>query len=205
MKSHTSEQKCRGALWGLYIGDALSMPVHWYYNRSALHDDYGWVTDYLAPKNPHPDSLLFRSNYSAPNPKGEILHDQVPYWGREGTHYHYHQFLTAGENTLNLKLCRLLIQSLNECGGYDAEDYLRRYISFMIIPGNHRDTYIEVGQVSETLGRRADHPAAAAGYNRELMVYGAAILALTERPGWVCAPQGPPQKTPRLRQRPQAF
>jgi ADP-ribosylglycohydrolase len=41
MDLHTSEQKRNGALWGLYIGDALAMPVHWYYNRSALFDDYG--------------------------------------------------------------------------------------------------------------------------------------------------------------------
>ena len=141
--SRDSDRKCRGALWGLYIGDALAMPVHWYYNRKALYDDYGWVSDYLAPKNPHPDSILFRSSYTAPGPKGEILHDQASYWGREGTRYHYHQFLQAGENTLNLKLCSLLIRSLNECGGYDAEDYLRRYIAFMTTPGGHRDTYIE--------------------------------------------------------------
>ena len=141
--SHDDDRKCRGALWGLYIGDALAMPVHWYYNRKALYDDYGRVTDYLAPKNPHPDSILFRASYTAPDPKGDILHDQVSYWGREGTHYHYHQFLQAGENTLNLKLCSLLIRSLSECGGYDAEDYLRRYIAFMTTPGGHRDTYIE--------------------------------------------------------------
>jgi ADP-ribosyl-[dinitrogen reductase] hydrolase len=142
-KEVTEKDQRAGALWGLYIGDALAMPVHWYYNRSALYDDYGWVADYVAPKNPHPDSILFRSSYVAANPKGEILHDQAPYWGREGTRYHYHQFLKVGENTLNLKLCSLLIQSLNECGGYDAEDYLRRYIAFMTTPGNHRDTYIE--------------------------------------------------------------
>jgi ADP-ribosylglycohydrolase len=119
------------------------MPVHWYYNRNALYDDYGWVTDYVAPKNPHPDSILFRSRYAAVNPKGEILPEQAPYWGREGTRYHYHQYLKAGENTLNLKLCTLLIESLNACGRYDANDYLRRYIAFMTTPGNHRDTYIE--------------------------------------------------------------
>jgi len=66
-------------------------------NRKTLDDDYGWVTGYLAPKNPHPDSILFRSSYTATGPRGEILHDQAPYWGREGTHYHYHQFLKAGE------------------------------------------------------------------------------------------------------------
>jgi ADP-ribosylglycohydrolase len=143
LEETTNKDQRAGALWGLYIGDALAMPVHWYYNRSALYEDYGWVTDYVAPKNPHPDSILFRSSYVAANPKGEILHDQAPYWGRAGTHYHYHQFLKPGENTLNLRLCTLLIQSLNECGRYDADDYLYRYIAFMTIPGNHRDTYIE--------------------------------------------------------------
>jgi ADP-ribosylglycohydrolase len=143
MDLHMSEQKREGALWGLYIGDALAMPVHWYYNRGALFDDYGWVTDYLAPKNPHPDSILFRSNYTALSPKGEILHDQVAYWGREGTRYHYHQFLKAGENTLNIKLCSVLIESLNQNGRYDPDHYLHRYIAYMTTPGNHRDTYIE--------------------------------------------------------------
>jgi len=143
MDSRDSEERREGALWGLYIGDALAMPVHWYYNRGALFDDYGWVAGYLTPKNPHPDSILFRSNYAAPNPKGEILHEQAAYWGREGTRYHYHQFLKAGENTLNVKLCSVLSESLNRNGGYDADDYLQRYIAFMTTPGSHRDTYIE--------------------------------------------------------------
>jgi ADP-ribosylglycohydrolase len=39
--------RSRGALYGLCIGDALAMPVHWYYNRQALMQDYGRVTDYL--------------------------------------------------------------------------------------------------------------------------------------------------------------
>jgi ADP-ribosylglycohydrolase len=54
--------KSRGALYGLCIGDALAMPVHWYYNCQALNQDYGLVTDYLAPHNPHPDSILWRSS-----------------------------------------------------------------------------------------------------------------------------------------------
>ena len=133
--------RCRAAIYGLFIGDALAMPVHWYYNRSALLQDYGLVTDYLAPRNPHPDSILWRSSYQPPNEKGEILHEQAQYWGRRGIHYH--QFLKAGENTLNLKLCALLIESLNQKGRYDADDYLQRYVDFMTTPGRHRDTYIE--------------------------------------------------------------
>jgi hypothetical protein len=28
--------RMRGALWGMHIGDALAMPVHWYYSRGPL-------------------------------------------------------------------------------------------------------------------------------------------------------------------------
>ena len=135
------QAKSRGTLYGLCIGDALAMPVHWYYNRLALMNDYGRVADYKTPRNPHPDSILWRSTYVAPNAKGEILHDQARYWGRRGIHYH--QFLKAGENTLNVKVCRLLIESINQTGTYDTDDFLQRYITFMTSPGNHRDTYIE--------------------------------------------------------------
>ena len=131
----------RDTLYGLFIGDALAMPVHWYYNRQTLNRDYGRVTDYMAPRNPHPDSILWRSSYQAPNAAGEILHDQARYWRQKGIHYH--QFLKAGENTLNVKICRLLIESMNQSGSYDADDFLRRYIAYMTTPGNHRDTYIE--------------------------------------------------------------
>lgn len=131
----------RGCIYGLFIGDAFAMPVHWYYDRLALQRDYGHVRDYLPPRNPHPDSILWRSSYEPINEKGDILHEQAQYWGQRGIHYH--QFLKAGENTLNLKLCALLIESLNEKGGYDADDYLKQYIAYMTTPGKHRDTYVE--------------------------------------------------------------
>lgn len=137
----SDESRCLGALYGLFMGDALAMPVHWYYDTLALQRDYGRVTDYLAPRNPHPDSILWRSSYRPVNEKGEILHDQAQYWGKRGVHYH--QFLQAGENTLNLQLCDLLIESLNANRSYSADDYLQRYIAFMTTPGSHRDTYME--------------------------------------------------------------
>lgn len=133
--------RARGALHGLAIGDALAMPVHWYYDRTALRADYGIVDRYLAPKNPHPGSILWRSSYSPPNQRGEILHDQAVYWGQRGIHYH--QFLKAGENTLTLQLANQLQESLLEKGTYDFEDYVRRYLDFFSTPGRHRDTYIE--------------------------------------------------------------
>ena len=135
------EERAHGALGGLFIGDALAMPAHWYYNRETLLRDYGPIRHYLAPRNPHPDSILWRSHYPSPGPGYDILHDQRPFWGQRGIHYH--QFLAAGENTLNLKCARLLLVSLNERHGYDPDDYLRRYVRFMTTPGNHNDTYVE--------------------------------------------------------------
>ncbi len=128
-------------MWGPLVGDALAMPVHWFYDREALRRDYGVVRDYLPPRNPHPDSILWRSEYRALNERGEILHDQARYWGQRGVHYH--QFLAAGENTLNFQLSRLLVDSLSARGGYDGDDYLDRYIKFMLKPGSHQDTYVE--------------------------------------------------------------
>jgi ADP-ribosyl-[dinitrogen reductase] hydrolase len=139
--SKTPEHGRAGLVWGTFIGDALAMPVHWYYDRAALRRDYGIVSDYVAPRNPHPDSILWRSAYTPLNERGDILHEQAQYWGQRGIHYH--QFLRAGENTLNLQLGLVLIESLIARGRYDAEDYLQRYLDFLLTPGRHRDTYVE--------------------------------------------------------------
>jgi len=131
----------RGLALGAFIGDALAMPVHWYYDRAALHRDYGLVRDYLTPRSPHSGSILWRSEYTPLNERGDILHEQARYWGQRGIHYH--QFLRAGESTLNLQLAKVLIKSLVARGRYDGDDYLRRYIEFMLTPGMHRDSYVE--------------------------------------------------------------
>jgi ADP-ribosyl-[dinitrogen reductase] hydrolase len=135
------EYKRGGLFWGPFIADALAMPVHWYYDRAALRRDYGLVREYQAPRNPHADSILWRSEYVPLSERGNILHDQAQFWGKRGIHYH--QFLHAGENTLNLQLAQVLMESLIACGGYDGDDYLRRYVEFMLTPGRHTDTYVE--------------------------------------------------------------
>ncbi len=137
----TDRDRARGALWGMFIGDALAMPVHWYYDRAALRRDYGMVIDFVEPKNPHPGSILWRSQYRARNERGDILRDQAEYWGRRDVHYH--QFLGAGENTLNLQLAAEWIESLATNGEYAPADAAERYVRFMLEPGRHRDTYVE--------------------------------------------------------------
>ncbi len=129
------------ALLGALAADAVAMPVHWYYDRAALARDYGQVRSYLAPKNPHPDSILWRSSYTPLNARGDILHDQARYWGQRGVHYH--QQLAAGENTLNFQLAVRLYEQVRQLGRYDADLWLAAYIDFMLTPGRHRDTYVE--------------------------------------------------------------
>ena len=139
--ANSATDRLTGLAWGSFIGDSLAMPVHWYYDRAALVRDYGVIRHYVAPKNPHADSILWRSEYTPLNERGDILHDQAKYWGHRGIHYH--QFLQAGENTLNLQLAKVLIGSLIAKHGYDPDEYLRRYIEFMLTPEQHRDTYVE--------------------------------------------------------------
>jgi ADP-ribosylglycohydrolase len=131
----------RGGVLGAFIADAHAMPVHWYYDRRARERDYGWVEEFLSPRNPHPDSILWRSSYQALNERGEILHDQAQYWGRKGVHYH--QQLRAGENTLNLQLLLLLLKGVRNRGRYCPDEYLYDYRDFMLSPTSHSDTYVE--------------------------------------------------------------
>ena len=140
-QKNSMEDRISGALFGMFIGDALAMPVHWYYDTTALVRDYGEVTHFLQPRNPHPDSILWRSSYSPPSSKADILHEHAQYWGIK--EIHYHQFLKAGENTLNLRLARELLLLLQHSGSYSAEIWLERMIEFLTTPGNHNDTYAE--------------------------------------------------------------
>ncbi|MEM6884887.1 MAG: ADP-ribosylglycohydrolase family protein [Verrucomicrobiota bacterium] len=129
---------------GSLVADAFAMPVHWYYNTLALDRDYPQLAEceeYLAPKNPHPDSILWRSVYQPISPDADILHQQAQYWGQHGVHYH--QFLAAGQNTVNYQLARELYQQVVDYGEYDAERWLIRYVKMMREPEWHGDTYVE--------------------------------------------------------------
>lgn len=50
----------RGSLWGMFVADALSMPVHWYYNVGAIDSDFGLITDYQPPKGLNCSGCLFQ-------------------------------------------------------------------------------------------------------------------------------------------------
>lgn len=54
MSTISFEERAQGALMGAYIGDALALGPHWYYDLDELHRNYGtWITDYTDPKPGH--------------------------------------------------------------------------------------------------------------------------------------------------------
>jgi ADP-ribosylglycohydrolase. len=128
-------------LLGALVADSIAMPVHWYYNQSAIERDFGILDSYQSPKKTHPDSILWRSEYKPLNANGDILREQSQYWGKRGVHYH--QFLTAGENTLNSLLAIELFELIQRSGHYDSTRWLDHYVNFMLTPQKHNDTYVE--------------------------------------------------------------
>ena len=149
MPALTPADRLRGALWGLFVGDALAMPVHWYYDVAALHRDFGTIRDYQAPKDHHPNSIMSlastgragRGSQEGEVVGGVILKGKKRYWGQP--HTHYHQGMRPGDNTLNLRCVRVLIRAMNAAGRYDPAVFLRDYVAFMTAPDSHNDTYAE--------------------------------------------------------------
>jgi ADP-ribosyl-[dinitrogen reductase] hydrolase len=151
------ESRIRGALWGLFSGDALASPTHWYYGGfPQIQRDYGrdGITGYTKPTMNLSGSIL---NKSDPNGGGRlkfssrennlsiigdvINHGKLKYWDPKLS-IHYHATLEAGENTLEAQLVRVLMKSIVDNNGcFDADHFRRAYIDFMTREGSHNDTY----------------------------------------------------------------
>lgn len=144
------ESRARGLLWGIFIPDALSMPVHWFYDVGAIRRMFGRITDFHPAPAEHPSSIMSVAN-TAKGGRGDqrgdiigrvILHDKRSFWGGRGVHYH--NGMKAGENTLNSLCARVLIRTITEANGlYDPDRFLQNYVTFMTTPGTHNDTYAE--------------------------------------------------------------
>lgn len=53
MENSSIQNRAKGALLGAFIGDALALGPHWYYDLEELRRDYGdWIRDYTDPQ-PH--------------------------------------------------------------------------------------------------------------------------------------------------------
>ena len=144
--------RMRASLWGLYIGDALAMPTHWYYDQSHLRRTYGQIKGYVKPQDKLPGSIMSLSNtggggrgsYSGSIVGDVILKGKKKYWERGGNWF-YHRGMSAGENTLEGIITRLITNVLVDKGAYDHDEILDRYIKLMTTPDAHNDTYAGTG------------------------------------------------------------
>jgi len=143
------QDRIKGSLIGFFSGDALAMPVHWYYDvRQLFHDFPGGIRKYESPKSSFPGSIMNLSNTGGGgrgNDSGDIvgdviLHGKKKFWLRGGN-FHYHHGMMPGENTLDALVTRLLVQSIIRKGMFDPDDFRNSYISFMTTPDSHNDIY----------------------------------------------------------------
>ena len=143
--------RARAALMGLFIGDALAMPVHWYYDRGRILRDFGGaIRGYNAAPTRFPGSIMNLSNTGGGGRGSDqgsvvgdvILHGKKKYWLKGGA-YHYHHGMGAGDNTLEAQLARVLLRDLATRPGapFDADAFRADYISFMTTPDSHNDVY----------------------------------------------------------------
>lgn len=141
--------KVRGSLLGLFIGDALAMPAHWYYNQNDIFADFrGWIKDFEPASLQHPTSIMSVSStggHGRGDQSGDIigsviLHGKKEFWGKPRVHYHHG--MARGENTLNAQVARVLLRSVASRQQYSPEGFLDDYVSFMTTPGTHNDTYV---------------------------------------------------------------
>ena len=155
MNIDQSRQRARAALQSFFTGDALSMPVHWFYNPLDIQRAFpGGIQKMEAAPATHPSSImkLHSTNAGGRGSQGKqsgteivgdvILKGKRQYWGITGQHYH--QGLPAGENTLNAWCARLLMQCIATNGRYKPHQFLQDYIDFMTSDQpQHPDTYAE--------------------------------------------------------------
>lgn len=139
------KSRATAALQLIYVADALSMPVHWFYNPQDIYKVFPkGIQQFEAAPKQHPHDFLSLPPATAKQIVGDvILKDKKKFWGIPNQHVH--QGMNAGENTLNAHCTRLVTRTLAETAGhYNIENFLDNYIAFMTadVP-QHPDTYAE--------------------------------------------------------------
>ena len=149
-------QRVKAALANLFVGDSLSMPVHWFYNPGDIIRIFGkqGITGLEAAPDKHPSSIMSLHSTTgggrarglkkrAPEIVGEvILKGRRHLWGRANGHYHHG--MQAGDNTLNAWWARLLITHAVAHEQYRIAEWAEVYIDFMTAdPPSYPDTYAE--------------------------------------------------------------
>ena len=102
-----------------------------------------------APREPHTSNVIMNNHWRDDKHDvrklvegGHILHGKADVWASR--YCHYHSGLSAGENTLNAQVARVVMRSLaEERGVHNVAAFLERYKELLTTPGAHNDSYAE--------------------------------------------------------------
>jgi len=173
MTAPAIRSRIENALWGLLVGDALAMPVHWYYDKLNIRADFpNGIQGYAAARHPHPEAFMLGRPYRPDvatavrlGRRYDILHEHARFYtttystfafarperdaatgnaiAGADERFHYHHGLRAGETTVAGHLARVLLRSLAERRGYHPDAFIDAFIAHLTTPGRNRDAYLE--------------------------------------------------------------
>lgn len=69
--------KLKGSLYGMLVGDAVAVPVHWFYSPKNIRKEYGEITGIVASKPNHAESMVQGMSYEGTI---DIMHDKAHYY-----------------------------------------------------------------------------------------------------------------------------
>jgi ADP-ribosyl-[dinitrogen reductase] hydrolase len=156
--------KLKGSLYGMLVGDAVAVPVHWFYSPENIRKEYGEITGIVAAKPNHAESMVQGMSYTGTI---DIMHDKAQYYegntiaqmaklskeevealrddhgnfvgAPESERVHYHRSLLKGQNTANACIARLAMRYLGTAntGGadrYHPDEFLVLLYNYMVSP-----------------------------------------------------------------------
>ncbi len=148
--------RAKAALALTFVGDSLSMPVHWFYRQGDILKCFppsGITTFQPAPES-HPSSIMSLHSTGRGGRGSQqqeeavvgrvILQGKAAYWNQRNMHYHHG--MPAGENTLNTWCARWLMNWLvdQDLNTLSVTSWLERYVERMTAANaTHPDTYAE--------------------------------------------------------------
>jgi ADP-ribosylglycohydrolase len=170
--SKIDKSRIQASLYGMLVGDALSVPGHWYYSPAKLRQEYGpeGITDMIAPHFIHAESMVHAQGMSYEGTI-DIMHDKKKYYAgqqvtdtakstekagnpvgaaADDSRVHYHASLKAGQNTANACIARLLMRYLAKANSpyradnYQPDEFLKEFYTYMTTPPNKQNNVDQV-------------------------------------------------------------
>ncbi len=138
--------RARGALMGAFIGEALGVGPHWYYDLDELHKEYGtWIDDYTEPK---PDRYHHGVEAGELSQQGWIIQEMAKYLIRNKG-YDEASFCTMMDEII---LPQVSSEPMGGRGGYTSQ-VMRHLYESRIEKGLPWSQVAGIGDTTESLER----------------------------------------------------